>query len=286
MSSWKAAVAGFLAGGAVTATVFVVMRQRERKDDRDKARTQGFLRDEADRSDLSEYIPPLPDSVKALLMEARLADLSCNDGDAPPHTSLMNFSFIGDEQDIIVITTRRDTRKFELMQQSPCVSLLLHDFPITATQRKHQGTLNFQRTLSVSIQGKACLQTGAQAERYRKLHLARNAEYANFISGEDKAVITIKILKARMCNDDDRVTCWQGPSLIAPPKIPARKVSGDVPRPQPIVVPIARKLSGDAALSAARKMSIEEMAAASKSPLNRRKGAYAPQEKTKSTDKL
>lgn len=51
-----------------------------------------------------EYVPPLPTQLIALLASARLCDLSCQDGDDPPHTSLMNFSFIEDEQDIIVVS--------------------------------------------------------------------------------------------------------------------------------------------------------------------------------------
>jgi len=150
-----------------------------------------------------DYVPPLPKDVKELLTLANLAHLSCPDAPNPPHTSLMNFTFVADEevrgedmgsgegnwrpgwgsyalvctpharecarrprrrartvaqacqparaytahtrtrthshtnahtrmQDVIVMTTRRDTKKFVLMEQCDSVSLLIHDFPQVA----------------------------------------------------------------------------------------------------------------------------------------------------------
>ena len=190
-----------MAGG-----VFVLLKTSEAKKEEVSARRHVFIKDEATRN-FEEYVPPLPEPLRCLLSEARLCDLSCSDGDEPPHTSLMNFSFIEEEKDILVITTRRDTKKFVLMEKHPKISMLLHDFPATKTQRKSK--TEFQRTLSVSLVGYARIETGERADYYRNLHLQRNEEYAQFIRGDDKAVITIKIQKARMCNVQDQVTNWE-----------------------------------------------------------------------------
>jgi hypothetical protein len=53
------------------------------------------------------------------------------------------------------------------------------------------------------------VETGERAEKYRRLHLQRNQEYSQFIEGADKAVITIKVRKARMCNVQDKVSMWE-----------------------------------------------------------------------------
>jgi len=45
-----------------------------------------------------DYVPPLPKDVKELLTLANLAHLSCPDAPNPPHTSLMNFTFVADEE--------------------------------------------------------------------------------------------------------------------------------------------------------------------------------------------
>ena len=82
-----------------------------------------------------------------------------------------------------------------LMAKNPTVGLLLHDFPQIQSNER-----SFKRTLSISISGLAKIENGKEAERYRKVHLAKNLQYSQFIEGDDKAVITIKIMQARMCN--------------------------------------------------------------------------------------
>ena len=144
----------------------------------------------------TEYVPPLPLELKEMLSEAQLCHLSCIDEGAAPHTSLMNFTFVEDGADsLIIMTTRTDTKKYVLMGKNPTVGLLLHDFPQIQSSEG-----SFKRTLSISITGSARIEKGDDAERYRKIHLQKNMQYAQFIEGKDKAVVTIKIMQARMCN--------------------------------------------------------------------------------------
>ena len=43
------------------------------------------------------------------------------------------------------------------------------------------------------------------AERYRAIHLAANRSYSQFIVGEDIAIITVNLQRARVCDVNDRV---------------------------------------------------------------------------------
>lgn len=42
----------------------------------------------------------------------------------------------------------------------------------------------------------------------RQIHLRSNPEYAQFIEGDDIAVIKVTVEKARMCDINDRVSYW------------------------------------------------------------------------------
>ncbi len=45
-----------------------------------------------------------------------------------PHLSLMNFTYY-QEEDIVIICTRRNTKKFAQLYRNPKVAVLIHDFP-------------------------------------------------------------------------------------------------------------------------------------------------------------
>ena len=75
---------------------------------------------------------------------------SCKDGDEPPHTSLMNFSFIAEENDVIVVSTR-DSHLFYLSFQSfvnscetcvfesthPCVYMTAYSYSCNFPKKQH-----------------------------------------------------------------------------------------------------------------------------------------------------
>lgn len=48
--------------------------------------------------------------------------------DGEPHLSLMNFTYYREEE-ILILSTRRNTKKFEQILESPKVAVLIHDFP-------------------------------------------------------------------------------------------------------------------------------------------------------------
>ena len=81
---------------------------------------------------MTEYSPPLPERVLAVMRSSRLSYLATVE-DGSPHLSLMNFTFVDhDARDAffgcLVMSTRRDTKKFSALLTNPSVAVLLHDF--------------------------------------------------------------------------------------------------------------------------------------------------------------
>jgi len=145
--------------------------------------------------------PPLPDSIVRLLKASRLCFLATTANDEP-HLSLMNFTY-HQEEEIIIMCTRRNTKKFEQMTASSSVAILIHDFPHLAV-----GDSGHNKTMSVTLSGVSEVCSQRDEEKYRELHLRHNPDYAQFIVGDDIACILIKVDRARMCDIKDRVTQW------------------------------------------------------------------------------
>lgn len=148
--------------------------------------------------------PPFPLEIRKALSTCRLAYLSTVDvDDNSSHLSLMRFTYLKDEEDgeVVVLSTQRATKKFDLLQRQNGVALLVHDFP--------QFGDGSDGVSSITLNGKAqILPPGAKAERYRKAHLAHNPEYPQFIEGPDIAILLIIVTSARICNINDQVTKW------------------------------------------------------------------------------
>ena len=150
--------------------------------------------------------PPLPTVIVDVLNSANLCYLATSE-DNIPHLSLMNFSVV-DEQDIgcaIVLSTRRDTKKFAAIISNPRVAVLVHDF------------VGDHGTASVTINGTMHVTEGEQEERCRAAHLAKNAKMAQFIVGEQVAILVVTPQSARICNIQDKVTYWAPRSLPVEP---------------------------------------------------------------------
>ncbi len=43
---------------------------------------------------------------------------------------------------------------------------------------------------------------------YREIHLKNNPDYAQFIKGDEIAVMKVQVERARMCDINDRVCYW------------------------------------------------------------------------------
>ena len=67
------------------------------------------------------------EQVVQLLERCSLCYLSTFHQEAP-HLSLMNFTYYQADE-VIIMSTRRDTKKFALLESSKNVAVLVHDFP-------------------------------------------------------------------------------------------------------------------------------------------------------------
>jgi len=148
-----------------------------------------------------EYYPPLPNPVVTLLLASRLCFLATQSSN-DPHLSLMNFTYYQPEE-ILIMTTRRNTKKFEQMMTNSKVAVLIHDFPnLDIDKNKTNGN-----TVSITLNGYSnIIQNEDTATKYRNIHLQKNPDYAQFIEGNE--VIIIRIEKARICDINDQVKHW------------------------------------------------------------------------------
>ena len=168
-----------------------------------------------------DYTPPLPQPVADALSRACLCFLATSSGDEP-HLSLMRFTYMRSltepGSEVLVMSTRRDTKKFKLFMANKQVALLVHDFDsrrqrnspeeeeeaaAAAGQRGSNGGGGAR--VSITLNGVAREETGEVGERYRAAHLVANQKYSQFIEGDHIAVIIVDILSARVCDVNDSV---------------------------------------------------------------------------------
>jgi nitroimidazol reductase NimA-like FMN-containing flavoprotein (pyridoxamine 5'-phosphate oxidase superfamily) len=157
--------------------------------------------------------PPFPPVIRKMLSSCRLAYLSTVESDSS-HLSLMRFTYINDEDDgeVIIMTTKKKTKKFTMLQKQNGVALLIHDF----SQFKKSDNKDDDDTkegkdgvLSITLNGRCTiLEDGNKAEMYRAKHLAHNPDYPQFIVGENVSVLCVNITSARICDINDQVTKW------------------------------------------------------------------------------
>lgn len=148
--------------------------------------------------------PPLPWIIQKLLSDCRLAylatvDVSPEGNNASSHLSLMRFTYIKDEE-IIILSTRKQTKKFDILKKLQNVALLVHDFG-----GEQQPSLGYSITLNGEC---TIIENGEEMERYRAAHLKHNPDYPQFIVGEDIAILCVHVTSARVCNIHDQVEHW------------------------------------------------------------------------------
>ena len=152
-----------------------------------------------------DIYPPMPKIIVDILNASRLAFLATTQDDSP-HLSLMNFTYYQQEESII-ISTRRDTKKFKQIQENPKIALLIHDFPhLDGTE----GDDRCGRSFSITMNGTAKIIDAGDVRdlKYRQIHQLSNPDYKQFIVGESIAIIVLQIEKARCCDINDKVSYW------------------------------------------------------------------------------
>lgn len=162
--------------------------------------------------DYKEYTVPLPDGVVNMLNAARLCTLATNFNG--PHLSLMNFTYFRPDE-VLVLCTRRNTKKYELLTKNCEVAVLINDFPLLRSENGLPGAVSGNgcgggSSCSITLNGtaEALEDTSPLSIKYRAAHKANNAEYAHFIEGPDIAVIVIRFDTARICDFKDQVMTW------------------------------------------------------------------------------
>eukprot|EP00903_Cladosiphon_okamuranus_P018610 g17131.t1 len=153
----------------------------------------------------ADMTPPLPDDVVRLLQASRLCFLSTFSDDHP-HLSLMNFTYYPADE-VIILSTRRDTKKYKLVQTGRNVAILVHEFPDAGVGCSSGGGGGggggCSTKVTITLNGRATIQEGEQAERYRDLHARKNPDSKTFIVGPNIAIITVRVRSARICNVRD-----------------------------------------------------------------------------------
>jgi hypothetical protein len=186
-----------LLGAALFVAPIVWLRYQQSRPRKTKSRSVGLLQQHVG----AHIKPPFPAIVEELLSKCRLAYLSTIDmEESSSHLSLMSFTFLPEEQ-VIVLSTNRKTKKYLMLQQQHGVSLLVHDFGTAV-----DGGVAEQ--YAITLNGTCQIEEGETAELYRAAHLKHNPNYPQFIVGEDIAILAVYITTARICNILDQVVHW------------------------------------------------------------------------------
>jgi len=128
-----------------------------------------------------------------------------------PTCSLMNFTYFR-EDEVLILCTKRKTKKFAQISGNAEVAVLINDFPLLRADDGIPGSAaTGTSTGSITLNGtaEALRDSDPLAVKYRAVHLANNEQYAHFIQGEDIAVIVIRFDAARICDFKDQVRHWQ-----------------------------------------------------------------------------
>ena len=148
--------------------------------------------------DTGYVVPPLPPSITKLLDQTRLCFMASQQN-CEPHLCLMNFTYYHQEG-IMILCTKRKTKKYEQLVLNPSVAVLVHDQLSSPTC--------YSCTLNGSVE---IIEEGSEKERfYKNIHLDKNPDYKQFIEGEGIAVFLVKLEKGRLCDNQDNVTHWNG----------------------------------------------------------------------------
>lgn len=113
----------------------------------------------------------LSKEVEALLLNQSLC-MMATCWDQRPYLSLMNFTFL-EEDSRIILSTRKDSKKYFNVQHNPYVSLMVFS--------ERDG-------ISATLLGRATILTEEEEAYYRALHMTKNNK-PQFIIGENIGLI-------------------------------------------------------------------------------------------------
>ncbi|ORY86802.1 hypothetical protein BCR37DRAFT_385277 [Protomyces lactucae-debilis] len=170
----------------------------------------------------------LPADVVSCLTNARYLHLgTCSDN--WPHVSLMNYLYIragqGTEhtskpdEDCVIMTCSRKTKKFFHLSMNPKVSVLVHDW---STRQQVTNSSDLTQLLSslnaaslskysITLNGTAEVLEGEHSEYFKKriLDSSVGSEARCYMDGEDTAVIAVHFGSARISDKENNVNKWK-----------------------------------------------------------------------------
>ena len=178
-----------------------------------------------------DIYPPLPSEVVTTLETTRMCFLATQ-ADGEPHLSLMRFSYYQPDE-VIILTTRRNTKKFAQIVDNSKVAVLIHDFAhmhgavseAAATSSSSSSSSGGSGSsssseetsrFSITLNGDVESMLGVNEDKYRSFHRKMNPGYDQFIVGDDIAVLAVRIEKARICDINDKVKHWNAGSGFVP----------------------------------------------------------------------
>ncbi len=168
---------------------------------------------------------PLPQRVSELLKASKFLHLATCSNDVP-HVSLMNFTFIEPSQqdcallqsnkNMLLVTTPKDTKKFQNLQKNDKVSILIHDWVTSASPAggdvlKLLQSINQTEVgdLSITLDGRAVKYLlDNKSEEYtffKDLHLKKNPDAKAFVEGDNVALILIQIEESKVSDSHNNV---------------------------------------------------------------------------------
>lgn len=188
---------------------YFTTKDQTRKQLQEPLRQSTLSRAEASNSSSStssqKFKPPFPKRIRDMLSNCRLAYLSTIDADfSSSHLSLMRFTYWQhpDDGEVVIMSTNRNTKKYQFLKRQRGVALLVHDFG--------SGHESNSGMYSITLNGECrILNSGtAKAEEYRQEHLRHNPDYPQFILGEEMDILCIDVTSARICDIQDQVVLW------------------------------------------------------------------------------
>lgn len=112
-----------------------------------------------------DYVPPLPEPVAHVLNRACLCFLATAN-EFTPHLSLMRFTYCKSLREpgseVLVLSTRRDTLKYQTLMRNSRVALLVHDFVSEGDgdERNYEVAVTGGARYSITLNGCVTEETG------------------------------------------------------------------------------------------------------------------------------
>lgn len=174
---------------------------------------------------------PLPSTVVDLLAHSKFLHLAtCADN--IPHVSLMNYTFIEPQNDntsercqllqtaqnLILVATPKNTKKYENLSKNGKVSVLLHDWVThSSSQGNEHSVLRLLQSINQSEVGELSVTLDGHVVKslddvksdeyqfFKDLHLKKNPDAKAFVEGDNTAFILIQIDESKVSDSQNNV---------------------------------------------------------------------------------